>query len=239
MAVVQLLRRVHEAGMPVAAAGAGQEPLWPLQGQMHPNLCPAIRDANVRGLLLTALHDINFDGPDSFDVRVGPIGTNEVMIVPGIIGSPDSSILFAKVDTGFSVDDLPVEWLSLPVLNLEFSLDLIVPGVIYPKGYCGPLFVAVAARTQVRIPAGYPITQLIAIGGLDPALEISGTLRCSRIDEDFQGLLRPGWRDVERTGRALKARQCLDLFMRLPTEEVFRWSQLGGQDEDSIIDPRR
>jgi hypothetical protein len=239
MAVVQLLRRVHEARMPVAAADAVQAPLWPLQGRMHPNLCPAIRDANVRGLLLCASHDLNFDGPDSFDVRVGLMGDDEVLVVPGVIGSPDSTILFAKVDTGFSVDDLPVEWLSLPVLNLEFSLDLIVPGVIYPKGYCGPLFVAVAARTQVRIPAGYPLTQLIAIDGREPALEISGTLRRSRADADFQGLLRPGWRDVERVGQTLKARRCLDLFMRQPQEEVLRSLQNRGQVEDGIIDPRR
>jgi hypothetical protein len=152
MAVVQLLRRVHEARMPVAAADAVQAPLWPLRGRMHPNLCPAIRDANVRGRLLTALHDIDFDGPDNFDVRVGPMGTNEVMVIPGVIGSPESTILFAKVDTGFSVDDLSVEWLSLPVLNLEFSLDLIVPGVIYPKGCCGPLFVAVAAARRSASP---------------------------------------------------------------------------------------
>jgi hypothetical protein len=201
---------------------------------MHPNLCPAIRDANVRGLLLTALHDLDFDGPDGFEVRVGSVGGDEILVVPGVIGSPDSEILFAKVDTGFSVDDLPIEWLSTPVLNLEFSLDLIVPGVVYPKGYCGPLFVAVAARKKVRIPAGYPLTQLIAVDGGEPALEVGGRLRRSRADEDFQGLLRPGWREVERTGRPLKARRCLDLFMKPLSEEVLRSLRVEG----GVIDPR-
>ena len=174
---------------------------------------------------MPALHDLTFDGPDSFDVRLGPGGADDVLVVPGIIGSPDSTILFAKVDTGLSVDDLPIEWLSLPVLNLEFSLDLIVPGVIYPKGYCGPLFVAVAARSQVRVPAGYPLTQLVAIGDQEVELELSKTLSSSRRDRNFQGLLRPGWRDVERHGKVVKARRCLELFMELPEDRLGRMLQ--------------
>ena len=216
MAVVKLLRRIHEAPMPVVAARPVGEPLWPLYGQMHPNVCPSIRNANVLGLLISALHELTFDGPDSFDVRLGPSGADDVLVVPGVIGSPDSTILFAKVDTGLSVDDLPVEWLSLPVLNLEFSLNLIVPGVIYPKGYCGPLFVAVAARTQVRVPAGYPLSQLVTIDGQEVELELSETLSSSRRDHNFQGLLRPGWRDVELHGKVVKARRCLELFMEHP-----------------------
>ena len=101
MVVVRLLRRVDQARAPVAAAHALHKPLWPLKGQMRPNLCPAIRDANVKGVLMSALHDISFDGLDSFDVRLGTTELNEVLVVPGVIGSPDSTILFAKVDTGF------------------------------------------------------------------------------------------------------------------------------------------
>ena len=149
---------------------------------------------------MSALHHINFDGPDSFDVRLGLMGANEVLVVPGIIGSPDSTILFAKVDTGFSVDDLPLEWLSLPVLNLEFSLNLIVPGVIYPKGYCGPLFVAVAARTPSTSPLGHPLTQLVAIDGKNRPLKSVNSLLAQTTDKNFQGLLCVGWRDVEQTG---------------------------------------
>ena len=155
-------------------------------------------------------------------MRIGPGGANDVLVVPGVIGSPDSTILFAKVDTGFSVDDLPVEWLSLPVMNLEFSLNLIMPGVIFPKGYCGPIFVAVAARTPVFVAAGYPLTQLVAIDGQEVDLELIDTLSSSRRDSNFQGLLRPGWRDVERAGKVVKARRCLDLFMQHPDGEILR-----------------
>ena len=200
--------------MPILAAKPLCEPLWPLTGQMHPNRCPAIRAANLSGFLLHALHELIFDGPDSFDVKMGIGDVNQVLIVPGIIGSPDSTILFAKVDTGLSVDDLPVELVSLPVLNLEFSLNLIVPSVIYPKGYCGPLFVALAARTHLRIPIGYPLTQLIAIDGQSVEIGISENISSSRRDHEFQGLLETSWQDVERHGKSIKARQCLDLFIK-------------------------
>lgn len=216
MAIVKLLRRIHEAPIPVMSTRHVIEPIWPLEGKMHPNVCPSIRNANMLGLLIPALHELTFDGPDSFDVRLGLAGADDVFVVPGVIGSPDSTILFAKVDTGLSVDDLPVEWLSLPVLNLEFSLNLIVPGVIYPKGYCGPLFVAVAARTQVRVPAGYPLTQLVAIDGQEVEVEVSESLSFSRQDSKFQGLLRPGWRDAECHIKVVKARRCLELFMENP-----------------------
>lgn len=220
MTIVKLHRRVHEATVPIISAKPSFNPLWPIKGQMHPNICPAIRNANIKGFLISGLHDIQFYGPNSFDVWINSDSANRVAVVPGIIGSYDSNILFAKVDTGFSVDNLPVEWLSLPVLNIEFSLNLIVPGVIYPKGYSGPLFVAVAARTQVRIPSGYPLAQLVTIDNQEVEVEISETISFSSNDCKFQGLLHPGWRNVERHGKLVKASQCLQLFHEYPENEL-------------------
>jgi hypothetical protein len=220
MAVIKLLRRVQEASLPFIAAKPFGKPLWPIKGLMHPNLCPAIRDANARGLLMSALHDLSFEGPDSFEVSLGCCEGDEVLVVPGVIGSPDSTILFAKVDTGLSVDDLPIEWLALPLVNLEFSLNLIVPGVIYPKGYSGPLFVAVASRSKIRVPAGYPLSQLVAIDGQEVELELSENLSSSRRDKNFQGLLCPGWCVVEQHGKRVSARQCLELFRQYSEIEL-------------------
>ncbi|WP_145051785.1 hypothetical protein [Lignipirellula cremea] len=186
---------------------------------MHPNICPAIKKANMKGVLLSALHDIKFDGPESFDVRLGSTGQNTVLVVPGVIGSPNSTVLFAKLDTGFSVDELPVEILSLPILDLEFSMNLIVPGVIYPKGYCGPLFIAVAARKAMCVQAGYPLTQLVALNHQDLEITVSPHLATSSHDQRFEGLLHPGWQDILKHGCVVTARRCLELFEQY-TEEL-------------------
>jgi hypothetical protein len=219
---VTLLRRVEEACPPTPATALHTRPLWPIDGQMHPNNCPAIRDANRLGLMLGALHDVALDGPDDFDVRVGMNASGSLLVTPGVIGSPDSSILFAKIDTGLSVDDLPFDWLALPVLNLEHSKGLIVPSVLYPKGYCGPLFIAVAARHKVTVGAGYPLTQLVPLDGREVSFQLSATLGASKRDDAFEGLLTPGWKEILRTGKNTKARRCLQVFMQYPEAEVIQ-----------------
>jgi hypothetical protein len=189
---------------------------------MHPNNCPAIRDANRLGLTLGALHELAFDGPDDFDVRVGVNASGSLLVTPGVIGSPDSSILFAKIDTGLSVDDLPCDWLSLPVLNLEYSIGLITPSILYPKGYCGPLFIAVAARHKAMVSAGYPLTQLVPLDGREIGFELSATLATSKRDAVFEGLLAPGWQEILKNGKYTKARRCLQVFMQYPEPEVMQ-----------------
>jgi hypothetical protein len=108
------------------------------------------------------------------------------------------------------------------VLNLEFSLELIIPGIIYPVGYCGPLFIAVAARTEVRIPAGYPLTQLVAMNGQKFEVELTETLSYSRNDHRFEGLLRPGWDIWKRKGKTVKAHEFLELLRDYSEDELGR-----------------
>jgi len=189
---------------------------------MHPNICPAIRNANMKGVLMSALHDIDFDELGGFDVRLGSNGDKAVLVVPGIIGSLNSDVLFAKVDTGFSVDDLPIQMLSIPVLDLEFSLNLIVPGVIYPQGYSGPLFIAVASRVPIRIPASYPLTQLIALNERESEIVVNDRFELSKKDQLFEGLLCPGWPQIQQHGRVVNARRCLELFREFSEETLSR-----------------
>jgi hypothetical protein len=222
LSIIMLCRRIYEAQKPFPAGSSTLKPLWPLNGKVHPNACPAIKDANMKGVLLSSPMELSFDGPDTFDVHLCHGAEPEILVYPGVIGTPESRIRFAKVDTGLSVNGLPFECLSLPVLNLEFSLELIIPGIIYPVGYCGPLFIAVAARTEVRIPAGYPLTQLVAMNGQKFEVELTETLSYSRNDHRFEGLLRPGWDIWKRKGKTVKAHEFLELLRDYSEDELGR-----------------
>jgi len=216
MVEIQLLRRIDEAISPVNGKELNSKPLWPISGKMHPNVCPAIKEANNKGLFLSSTYEIEFDGPSNFNVLLGLNNQREVFVLPGIIGSPDSTILFAKVDTGFSVENLPVDLLSTPVLDIEFSLNLIVPGVMYPKGYSGPIFIAVASRTKTSVPVGYPLAQFIVLSEEVAYISISEGLEKSSQDKRFEGLLQPGWQSFRENGLLVKANECLELFRLYP-----------------------
>ena len=219
--IFEFVRRVSEAICPRRLAEIDVAPLWPLSGCIRPNLCPAVVRANRLGVLLSALHDLRFFGPRDFEVDLIARSGRRLLVVPAVMGSPDASMLFAKIDTGLSLSAAPNAFLVGPVKDLDFSRELEVPVTLYPAGFEGPLILAAAARRSVEIPAGYPLAQMVPLRDEDLELVVPSDLGSVAADQEFEGLFAPGWRDCEAPRKRLFASQWLDLMMSRTESEVW------------------
>jgi hypothetical protein len=223
--------RIPEARPPELAKGSILAPLWPVQGKIRPNACPAIRSANHLGVLFFTHHSLSFEGPRDFFLDIIALADQTFLTVPGVMGSYDSTVLFAKVDVGISVLDLPCPFLCTPTLDIEASSGFIVPSVLYPKGFTGPIFIPVASRSPCAIGIGYPLAQLIPLSeAQDLELKAENGPRSTVADDQFEGLLLSGWSDPANQKRHIRASKFLDLATTY--EETELWNHI-------FMDPAR
>lgn len=217
--------RIPEARPPQLAKGSILAPLWPVHGKIRPNACPAIRGANHLGILFFTHHPLSFEGPRDFFIDIIALTDQTFLSVPGIMGSLDSTVLFAKVDVGISVLDLPCPFLCTPALDIEASSGFIVPSVLYPKGFTGPIFIPVASRSPCEIAIGYPLAQFIPLSeAQDLELKAEKGPPSTGAGDQFEGLLLSDWNDPANQKRHIRASK----FLHLATtyEETELWSQI-------------
>ena len=220
---VSYLLRIPEARRPELATRPIVAPLWPVRGRIRPNECPAIRSANQLGVLLFTHHPLIFEGPKDFFLDIAALADKSFLCVPGVVGSLDSTLLFAKVDIGISVVDLPCPFLCTPVLDLDASYGLIVPSVHYPQGFTGPLFVPVAARSECELASGFPVAQLIALSAVsDLALQALDNTLLAGDGSRFEGLLLPGWNNPDYPRKRIRASRFLELTATYTETELWR-----------------
>ena len=215
--------RIPEALRPEPAGRPMLDPLWPVRGKIRPNGCPAIRSANQLGILLFTHHRLTFEGPRDFSLEIIAMEDQTLLCVPGVVGSLDSSLLFAKVDVGISVLKLPGPFLCTSVLDLDASYGLIVPSVLYPKGFTGPLLVPVASRAECKLESGFPVAQFIPLSAASElTIRDLGNSPLAGEDDSFEGLLLPGWNSPDCQRRQIRASGFLELAAAYTETELPR-----------------
>lgn len=153
--------------------------------------CPAVRQAATLGVTICVPITVDFEGARGFLVGryLTPDGRRE--IAPGVIGDPDSLRLYARIDSGFSIIDSHTALLQVPAISLaERDEGLIVPIVVYPSDYRGPILIAMSSTAPARVEVGEDAVQLIPLTEHEVVFEI--------IDQDvehptFSGLFSKDW----------------------------------------------
>lgn len=130
-------------------------------GKITPSKCPAIKKAYNLGCYVNSPNQYDFkDG--LFNIKRFKI-MDKYVLDPGVIGDPNSNILFARIDTGFSFQNLEIDILATPILAPLINDDFQIPPVVYPKEYSGPILAPVCSRKDVSIKKCQPILHLIPL----------------------------------------------------------------------------
>ena len=159
---------------------------------MTPSKCPAIRSYAASGIDFHSLHDVFFEGPLSVRSDAFRTGEGALVLVPGVIGSPGTHWVYARIDTGFSVEELPSSFLmTLPLELCERPNGYNSPSILYEKGYSGPLLAAIASAGMAELKVHDPIAHFVPLVE-DRELQVRVIDR-PIVHADFEGLLQQNW----------------------------------------------
>lgn len=167
---------------------------------IQPEFCPAIRDFYSRGWLVGTPIEINLYNSREFDVDKRSTPDGKLFLSPGIIGDPNADRLYARIDTGLSLKDLPVALMAIKRQSEDWKFkNIVIPPVIYPRGYSGPILIAVSSDHFETIPINEPLIHLIP---MTEETHIEAELSNENIShEKFEGLYTISWeKDYVREG---------------------------------------
>ena len=177
---------------------------------IRPELCPAIRDFHSRGWFVGSPIELTFYNSREFDVDKRRNVQGKLFLSPGVIGDPDAKRLFARVDTGLSFKDLPVALMAIKRQSQDWIYgSLVIPPVIYPKGYTGPILLAVSSNDYITIPINEPLVHLIPMtDGIDIDIDLSDEYITH---EKFEGLYSKSWEEEHKKEGMVKSTSLLAL----------------------------
>jgi hypothetical protein len=153
-----LYKRFHKASMEQVIQQLIKESE---SGKISPSKCPAIRQAYELGCYINSPRQYDFRN-GAFKIKRYKI-TDKHLLDPGVIGDPTSNHLFARIDTGYSFENLEVDTLATPILAPRINVDFQIPPVVYPSGYTGPILAPVGSVKDVSIKEAQPILHLIPL----------------------------------------------------------------------------
>ena len=129
------------------------------KSKIAPSRCPAINKAYNRGVFILSPKDYYFK-KNYFVVNEYKSLLGHKILDPGIIGTPDSNHIYARIDLGFSFENIPCDILATPILASYFNNQFEIPAVIYNKGYTGPILAPISCELNKKLIKGTPILQL-------------------------------------------------------------------------------
>ena len=131
---------------------------------ISPQLCPAIRDFHSTGLRIYSPVEINFRSKRDFDVDFYRGEGDDYFLVPGVIGDKRSQRLYARVDTGYSIQTESTPFLAIKCQDEDdFYSNFEVAPVIYQAGYSGPILIAVSSTQEFKLSSTKPILHLLPL----------------------------------------------------------------------------
>jgi hypothetical protein len=158
MSIIVLYKRYHRASMEQSIQQIIKESE---SGKITPSKCPAIRQAYNLGCYVNSPRQYDFNN-GIFNIKRYKI-IDTYLFDPGVIGDPSSKNLFARIDTGYSFQNLEIDVLATPILAPLINDDFQIPPVVYPKGYTGPILAPISSRKNISIKEFQPILHLIPL----------------------------------------------------------------------------
>jgi hypothetical protein len=159
MEIINLYKRYYKAEM---SKNINNQIKMTESGKITPSKCPAIRHAYNLGCYISSPSNYFFQNSNFIVNRYKLY--DELFLDPGVIGTPDSNNFYARIDTGFSFNDLIIDVLATPILTPNMNNEFQIPPVVYPRGYTGPILAPIYSKNTLEIKASQPIVQLIPLG---------------------------------------------------------------------------
>ena len=159
-------------------------------GKITPSKCPAIKQAYRLGCYINSPSKYLFQN-GVFKVKRYKIGEKQ-LLDPGVIGDPTANEIFARIDSGYSFKNLEVEILATPILAPHINENIIIPPVVYPVGYTGPILIPLGSKHSIIIEADQPILQLIPL-----------SMNCS-FEEQYEELIHDSFEGLKYDSDLLK-----------------------------------
>lgn len=162
---------------------------------IRPELCPAIRAFNSVGFVIGSPITIKFKNKRKFFLEKREDSNQNIFLSPGVIGEPNSDRLYARVDSGLSFINLELPIIAIKNQNaIEYLDSIIIPPVLYPAGYSGPILIPMSANNNVQINKNDGLLSLIP---LTTDINIDYEIISSDIIHDkFEGLYYRNWQNV-------------------------------------------
>jgi len=161
---------------------------------IRPELCPAIRAFHCQGWVIATPVELEFQGSRRFRVHKFKDQSGGLFLSPGVIGTPETERLYARVDTGISITQSPVPLLAIRLQDAKFPFPCLhVPATLYPPGYVGPILIPMSSDIGLVVPAGALILHVIPQypDAVDAVIEEADVKH-----EEFEGLYDFGWPDL-------------------------------------------
>ena len=159
---------------------------------MRPALCPAIRSFQSLGWRVSPPVNVIFRSERSFDVDRYSDEDGKKFLVPGVIGDKESERLYARIDSGFSLVDLSVPMLAIKCQEEgDYYRGFEVAPVIYPKGYTGPILMAVSANGRFELIRSEYILHLIPMTSEEVDVVVDEDFE--HLEPQFEGLFKNSW----------------------------------------------
>lgn len=159
---------------------------------IRPELCPAIRDFHSVGWKIASPINIKFYNSRNFLVNSHFNDAGEKILVPGVIGDLQSKRLYARVDTGFSLKNIPFPLLAIKCQSeSEYYDKFELAPVIYPKSYTGPILMAISANEEIELQKNEFILHVIPLNENNVVLTIEEDY--DLVESNFEGLFINDW----------------------------------------------
>jgi hypothetical protein len=176
---------------------------------IKPELCPAIRDFQSLGWGVSPPVNVVFRNERSFDVEKYSDEEGNKFLVPGVIGDKVSKRLYARIDTGFSMINLPVPILALKCQNQhEHFRKFEIAPVVYPRGYSGPVLIAASANEPCLLRENEYVLQMIPMIFDESSLVIRDDSKY--LEKGFEGLFKDHWDRIYKPLGRFDSRQILN-----------------------------
>jgi hypothetical protein len=183
---ISLLRRMKSAHVAPGRLVSGS--------RIAPGRCPAIQQASRLGVEIISPIDLQFHNAQSFEVSefLDPEGRR--LLVPGLIGDPEAKRNYARIDSGFSIEDNQIPFLTvLPTSLADDVSGYSQPTVYYGVGYSGPILIALSSTLPAVISSGVPISHLVPLSDEPVSVVVLNEDTLGVGHPEFEGLLPWEW----------------------------------------------
>lgn len=162
---------------------------------IRPEFCPAIREFHSIGFVIGSPIAVKFENKRKFFLEKSWDSKQNIFLSPGVIGEQNSDRLYARVDSGLSFINLELPIIAIKNQNaIEYLENIIIPPVLYPAGYSGPILIPISANNNVQINKNDGLLSLIP---LSTDINMDYEIISSDIKHDkFEGLYYRNWQDT-------------------------------------------
>ena len=193
MEIVNLIRRYDKAKF-FESKNTFDKQVKRVRG-IRPPLCPAIRDFYCRGWFLSSPIEVHFSSERMFSVSIYESAKDQkTLLLPGVIGDNKSKKLYARIDTGFSMQSSHMDVLAIKAQDESMQDECFgIAPVVYPAGYRGPILIAAYSNQEFTLEPNKPLLHCIPLSSGPWQINVADDFQHK--EDRFEGRLYHAWEE--------------------------------------------